>query len=86
MPQGIAIDEKLRDMVWMERKIFRVLMEQLIKYDVNKILLQQSILLVDVLRDRVQVVEGFSTYPRHFCSQVPPPPGICIADIQLSVV
>ena len=36
--------------------------------------MRQGILLGNFLCDRVQGVERFATHPRHFPSQVPPPP------------
>ena len=41
----------------------------------REILMQQDIPLAHFLCDRVQGVERFSTYPRHFSTQVPPPRG-----------
>ena len=43
--------------------------------DFGKILMRQGIFLGNFLCDRVQGVERFATHPRHFPSQVPPPPG-----------
>ena len=43
--------------------------------DFGQIFMRQSILLGHFLCDRVQGVERFDTQPRHFPSQVPPPPG-----------
>ena len=37
--------------------------------------MRQGILLGHFLCDRVQDVERFARHPRHFPSQVPPPPG-----------
>ena len=43
--------------------------------DFGKIFMRQGILLGNFFCDRVQSVERFATHPRHFPSQVPPPPG-----------
>ena len=40
----------------------------------RKIFMRQGIHLAHFLCDRVQGVERFSTHPRRFPSQVPPPP------------
>ena len=42
----------------------------------REIFMRQGIPLAHFLSDRMQGVEKFSTHPRHFPSQVLPPPGV----------
>ena len=65
MRNGIIIDEKFCDTEYKGRKIFRVLLEQLI------FLLDSVCFWGDCLCDRVQGVERFFTHLHHFPSQVP---------------
>ena len=69
------------DRVSCGRTPFRFLMKQWI---LEKILMRQGILLGNFLCDRVQGVQRFATHPRHFPSQVPPPPGYSCRNYQVT--
>ena len=63
MRQGIIIDEKLCDRVFMERIICRGLLEQLIMHTFGKNLMQQGILLGHFYGTGYRVCRGFHTSP-----------------------
>ena len=70
--QGISIDRKLCNREYTERKIFRVLLEQLIMYNFSKLFMRRGILLGDILCDRVQGVEKFPRTSVTSIVQYPP--------------
>ena len=72
MRQGITIDNKIMRQGTMWKDTFKSSHETM---DLGKSFMRQGIFSGNFLCDRVQGVEWFATHPRHFSSQVPPPPG-----------
>ena len=71
MRQGITIDKNIMRQGIMWKHTFQNYHETM---DFGKIFMRQGILLGNFLCDRVQGLERFATHPRHFPSQVAPPP------------
>ena len=57
-------------------RTFRVFLKELIMYTFDKIFMRQGMLLGYFVCDRILGVERFATHPRHFLSQITPPPGL----------
>ena len=53
--------------------MFRILLEQLIMYNLTKHFVQQGLLFGDSLCNRIEDMERFSTHPRDCPSQVATP-------------